>query len=217
MNMFNLPARTSVNRSVPKNAFDKYTNSKQKKSFTHYIQSISWTNKLSKATVNLSGKDIEEIQIFKIELKQKIAIPKLLEIIDRAIPYYIIFWLEYDGDAYISTAAKHPHPTNDDIAVIDRTFISEWFKIDNKPYVLNLKGTLDAVFKNLCVQLIERSDLEKESMNSILKNQQEEERLKKKIDRLKSAISKSNQFNEKVDLNIKLKMLETQLNRIQGS
>ena len=47
MEYFNLPDATRVNRVVPKNAFDKYTNSKQKKRFKDVVQRISWTNKLS--------------------------------------------------------------------------------------------------------------------------------------------------------------------------
>ena len=37
-------------------------------------------------------------------------------------------------EAYISTASKHPHPTNDDVAVIDWTFTSEWFNKDENNY-----------------------------------------------------------------------------------
>ena len=67
MGFFNLPARTNVGRVVPKNAFDKFTNTKQKKLFTDSIQRISWTHKLSADTANLDAKDIQEIQVFKID------------------------------------------------------------------------------------------------------------------------------------------------------
>ena len=122
MDFFNLPLSTKVGRVVPKNAFDEYTNTKQKKLFIDCIQRITWTHKLSADTVNLDAKDIQEIQVFKIELKQKSDILKIAEIINKSIPYHIVFWVEYNREAYISTASKHPHPTNDDVAVIDWTF-----------------------------------------------------------------------------------------------
>jgi len=214
MDFFNLPSRTKVGRVVPKNAFDEYTNTKQKKQFTDGIQRITWTHKLSSETVNLEAKDIKEIQVFKVELKEQTDILKILEIINKAIPYHIVFWVEFKEQAYISTAAKHPHPTNEDISVVDWTFTSDWFNMAAAPFQFNLKGSLDTVFKDLCVQLTGKPDLSKKSMVSILQNQQEIDQLKKDVAKLKSAISRSKQFNEKVDLNLKLKEAEKNLNQI---
>ena len=213
MDFFNLPSRTKVGRVVPKNAFDEYTNTKQKKQFTDGIQRITWTHKLSSETVNLEAKDIKEIQVFKVELKEQTDILKILEIINKAIPYHIVFWVEFKEQAYVSTAAKHPHPTNDDISVVDWTFASDWFNIASTTFQFNLKGSLDTVFKDLCVQLTGKPDLSKKSMDSILQNQQEIDQLKKEVTKLKSAISRSKQFNEKVDLNLKLKEAEIQLSQ----
>lgn len=216
MDFFNLPERTKVGRVIPKNAFDEYTNTKQKKLFTDFIQRITWTHKLSADTVNLEAKDIQEIQVFKVELKRKSDILKILEIINKAIPYHIVFWVEHNREAYISTASKHPHPTNEDVSVIDWTFTSDWFLKNENSFSLNLKGSIDEVFKDLCVQLTGKPELGKQSMNSILKNQQEIDRLKKEITKLKSAISRSKQFNEKVDLNLKLKTVEKELKKINN-
>jgi hypothetical protein len=215
MDFFNLPTRTKVGRIVPKNAFDEYTNTKQKKLLTDCIQRISWTHKLSADTVNLDTKIIQEIQVFKVELKQKSDLLKILDIINKAIPYHIVFWVEHIHEAYISTASKHSNPTNNDIAVIDWTFTSGWFNKADNSYRLNLKGSLDTVFKDLCVQLTGNPALGKQSLGFILKNQQEVDRLKKEISKLKSAISRSNQFNKKVDLNLKLKTAEKELKAIQ--
>lgn len=214
MNFFELPVRTKVGRVIPKNAFDEYTNTKQKKLFTDYIQRISWTHKLSPDTVNLTAKDVQEIQVFKIELKQKSPIHKVLEIINKSIPYHIISWVEYNQEAYISTASKHLHPGNQNIAVIDWIFTSAWFNKENNIYSLNLKNSLDTVFKDLCVQLTGKMELGEQSLKSIIKNQQETYRLKKQISKLRAAISRSQQFNEKVELNLKLKTIEKLLKKI---
>ena len=217
MDFFNLPLSTKVGRVVPKNAFDEYTNTKQKKLFIDCIQRITWTHKLSADTVNLDAKDIQEIQVFKIELKQKSDILKIAEIINKSIPYHIVFWVEYNREAYISTASKHPHPTNDDVAVIDWTFTSDWFNKDDNSYAFNLKESLDAVFKDLCVQLTGRKDMRNQSLSNILKNQKEEDRLIKTRNKLKSEILKCKQFNQKVELNLKLKSIEWELEKMKRS
>ena len=217
MDFFNLPLSARVGRVIPKNAFDEYTNTKQKKLFIDCIQRITWTHKLSADTVNLDAKDIQEIQVFKIELKQKSDILKISEIINKSIPYHIVFWIEYNREAYISTASKHPHPTNDDIAVIDWTFTSDWFNKDDNSYAFNLKESLDAVFKDLCVQLTGRKDMSNQSLSNILKNQKEEDRLIKTRNKLKSEILKCKQFNQKVELNLKLKSIEWELEKMKRS
>ena len=69
--MFDLPASTIVNRNIPKNSFEDFANSKQKKVLTNTISKIRWINKLSTQTINLEGKEVKEIQIIEITLKQK--------------------------------------------------------------------------------------------------------------------------------------------------
>lgn len=208
MDFFDLPERTKVGRVVPKNAFDEYTNTKQKKLFTDCIQRITWSHKLSAATVNLEARDIQEIQIFKVELKVKSEISKILEVINKSIPYHIVFWVEYKEEAFISTALKHLHPTNENIAVIDWTFTSDWFNKDIQHYSVNLKGTLDSVFKDICVQISGNPLLFNKSMEFILENQQSIDRLRKQLVRLESDIAKCKQFNKKVEMNIKLKKIK---------
>jgi hypothetical protein len=97
MEIFKLPASTTVQKVIPKNAFDAYTRSKQKKLFTDLVSRITWTHKLSAETTNLRAYDINEIQIFRIELKVKNDIKPVLEVIDKAIPYHIIFVIEHEG------------------------------------------------------------------------------------------------------------------------
>lgn len=214
MDFFNLPERAKVGRVVPKNAFDEYTNTKQKKLFTDCIQRITWTHKLSTDTINLEAKDIQEIQVFKVELKQKSDVQKILEIINKSIPYHIVFWVEDNQEAYISTASKHPHPTNENISVIDWTFTSNWFNKAGNPYLFNLKSSIDAVFKDLCVQIAGKPDLRNQSLVFIVDYQQQVEKLNKEIAKLKLAISNAKPFNEKVELNLRLKGLQEKLKKI---
>jgi hypothetical protein len=138
-------------------------------------------------------------------------IQKTLHIINKSIPYHIVFWVEYKHKAFISTAAKHPHATNENIAVIDWTFTSDWFDVSEKPIQFNLKSSLDAVYKDLCVQITGKPDLNKKSFNSILVHQQTIDQLKKQIVKLKSSIAGSKEYSKKVAFNIQLKEKEKEL------
>lgn len=217
MDFFNLPARTKVGRVVPKNAFDEYTNTKQKKLFTEHIKRITWTHKLSNETINLAHFNIAEIQLFRVELKTKSEVSSLLEVINKSIPYHIVFWIEYEEEFHISAASKHLHPTNNDNAVIDWTFTSNWKPIKDNPFKINLGESLDATFKDLCVQLTESPGLHEKSISNIVVNQQEIHRLKSEIKKLSSLVSKAKQFNRKVELNQKLNEKQRQLKSVLKS
>lgn len=208
--MFNLPKSTVVKKVIPKNAFDVYTNTKQKKAFADKVVRITWTNKLSKDTINLTGKEVNEIQIFEVELKEKVNIKDLLLIIDKSIPYHIIFKVNFGDEYYLSTSAKHIHPTNDDIAVIDYTFSSDWMNENVLLFFIELKNNLDWIYKNFCFQFI-NSNNEAKDLQEVIHQEKRLDQIKKEIEKIKSEILKCKQFNKKVELNISLQKLENKL------
>lgn len=211
MEIFNLPQTTRVNRVIPKNAFDAYTNSKQKKLFTDLIARITWTHKLSPQTVNLQAKEIQEIQVFLVELKMITDVQPVLAIIDKAIPYTIIFMVECEDSMYLSTSTKHAHPVNEDNSVIDWTFKTEWFPKTENNYSLELKKSLDDVHHNFCLQLSGQQTLVNKPMQELIEYKRRILTFEKEIAKLKSGIANCKQFNQKVELNIKLKEAENQL------
>lgn len=211
MKIFNLPKHTVVNKVIPKNAFENYINTKQKKLFVEVIERVRWLNKLSPETTNISGKNIQEIQVFEIELRKKEKVEALLDIIDKTIPYHIIFILKFENARLISLTQKHTHPTNDNQAVIDWSFRSSWFNVNNNSYALNLKGSLDNVFNDLCFQI---SGKENTSITELIHQEEEIKKLNNEATKLQSAIKKSKQFNEKVELNIKLQLVNDKLMKI---
>lgn len=210
MAIFELPTRTIVNKVIPKNAFDGFTTSKQKKRFTDLIEKIRWANKLSSETTNLNGKEIKEIQVFEIDLKVEEDISDLVEIINKAIPYPIIFYISFQDKAYLSVSKKHSHPVNENSSVIDWTFLSKWIAKDKINYQLNLKQSLDFIYHDFCFQLSSKlfQTTKVEDLVALEHNRTE---LQRKIQNLKAAISRSKQYNKKVELNIELQKIETTL------
>lgn len=214
MDLFNLPQQTIINKVVPKNAFDSYRNTKQKALFSSLISRITWSNKLSEETLNLVGHDISEVQIFRIELKEQADPKLLLDVIDKAIPYHIIFVVVHKDALLFSTSKKHPHPTNENNSIIDWTFRSDWIKSDKNQFVLTLKKSIDAVYLDFCNQLSGKSIPNQKSIEDLINLSEKVKALNRQIDSLKSAISNCKQFNQKVYLNIKLKEVERELGLI---
>jgi|GEM_PF-424696 len=210
MAIFELPTRTIVNKVIPKNAFDGFTSSKQKKRFTDLLERIRWAHKLSAETINLSGKEIKEIQIFEIDLKVQEDISDLIEIINKAIPYPIIFYISFQDKAYLSVSKKHSHPINENSSVIDWTFFSKWKSKDKISYQLNLKQSLDFIFHDFCFQLSSKL-FKTVKVDELVYLEQNRTELQRKIQNLKAAISRSKQYNKKVELNIELQKVETDL------
>jgi hypothetical protein len=214
MEIFNLPPTSIVNKVIPKNAFDKYTTTRQKRLFTDLVSRIIWTHKLSADTVNLAGKKVEEIQIFSIELKAKEEIKAILDIIDKAIPYNIIFIVLYSDNFYFSTSIKHRHPTNEDVSIVDWTFKSGWTSPSVGIYSLHLKKNLDAVYHDFCVQLSGRSGFSNKPLISLIDFAKELSSLEKEISGLKAKLATCGQFNIKVELNILIRKKQERLNAI---
>jgi len=214
MDYFKLPQTTKVQKVVPKNSFDPYANTKQKKLFTDKVSKITWTNKLSQKTINLESREIKEIQVFRIELKVKDDISAILEIIDKAIPYHIIFVVSHKEFIYLSASLKHPHPAKEDNSVIDWTFKSDWFESTKDLFRINLKSNLDFVLEDFCNQISGLTLTNKLPLNLLVERSQQIDSLKKDIRSLEVQILKAGQFNQKVHWNVELQAKRNELEKL---
>ena len=213
MDLFNLPKSTEFGRVIPKNAFDEYTNTKQKKLIADSILRITWTHKLSQDTTNLNTKELKEIQIFFIELKLKTDLKRILEIINKAIPYHIIFVLRSEDEYLISTSAKHDHISKLNESVIDCTFRTSWIERSQFNVPLVLTESLDHTFIRFCNQITARA-IEYSSYAEFVEQESRIREIESKIRTITSQVKKEKQFNKKVNLNMELSDLKSQLQSI---
>jgi len=211
MNLFDLPYSTEVNKVVPKKAFEIYSSPKQKKQFTELVQKITWLNKLSVETTNLNSIEIKEIQIFHFEMKSKQKIDSLITVVDKAIPYPIVFIISMENEFYISTSKKHLHPLNEDNAIIDWRFESEWILKEDNKFNFNLKKNLDEVFFDFCNQLVPPGKQKLKTVEELVEYDKNVNSISREINRLDVAIKNSKQFNKKVELNMRLMKLKDEL------
>lgn len=210
-----LPKQTLVNKVIPKNSFDSYCSSQQKRLFINKVEKIRWTHKLAWETTNLPGHDVKEIQCFEIELRQEEGIEEVIRIIDRAIPYPILFKLILGDSRKWQISKKHPHPTNEDNAVIDWTFESPW-STHQMDLPMELKISLDEVFRRLCLAVAGEKEEIPRSIDQLIILKKEIQELESTILKIKARLAKEKQFKKKVELNLELQFIENKLRGMMG-
>lgn len=215
MSFFQLPIQTKKDKSIPKNAFYEYATTKQKQLFVDVVDKIKWQYKLASDTINLEGIEVQEIQIFEIQLKQKKNIESVLPIIEKAIPYHIIFVISFNDEVILYTSQKHAHPVNENNAVVDWVFKTDWFADKKEEYQLNLKVSLDKVFEDFCFKISNHSSVtSEEDLKALIEKEQKIQELKIQISKLETQIKRTKQFNKKQPLNSKLNLLKKELDKV---
>ncbi len=213
--MLSFPKTTEFNRRIPKQKF--YSNlsvSPQiKKIFVEQIATINWANKLAPTTLNVkNGEKVTEIEVFHLMLNQKSLDEKVLQLIDKEIPYHILFELEYEGQIQIWIGYKEESQTRAETFKVNRYYQTDWLvkdKIHLEIAGLNMDSIYDGLIKQIAGDslTIEAN----ESVGVAIQRTEEKEKLEKQILALEKKLYKEKQFNRQVQLNAELKILRKKL------
>lgn len=213
--MRNLPESTQFNRRIPKQKF--YDNLSVtpalKRAFVEQIKIIYWKNKIAASTLNLAaGETVTEIEIFEIRLNTPNLDEAVLRLIDKEIPYYIIYLLEHDGKYQAWTAYKEEAASGSSAFKVGAYYHTDWLTEPELP--LKIEGlSLDAVYENF-VRQIAGDVLHGESGESLKESVEREnkrQKLQKQIAVLQTKVRKEKQLNKQVQLNTELKRLKKEL------
>lgn len=213
--MLDLPKSTEFNRRIPKQKFyDNLTVTPTlKRVFIDQIKIIYWRNKIAASTVNLaSGQAVTEIEVFEIQLNQPSLDEAVLKLIDKEIPYHILFLLTYGGRVQTWIGYKEAAGSGTSAFKVNRYFHTEWTDADKLE--LHLEGLdLDATYKSLVRQIagdaLDSPDTEslKESVDRSAKRAE----LEKKIAALEVKIRREKQLNRQLEMTAKLHALKKEM------
>jgi Domain of unknown function (DUF4391) len=200
MKTFNLPEKAFANRFIAKSKFfnNAKVNTKIQQEFTDSIDRITWAYKLAANTINISGtQNIEELQIFNMRLKAK-EIPKnALKIIDKAIPFAILYVFEFENNfAYGITTKENAE---------QRYFFSDWNEELNFDFTGN---TIEHIYQKVIKLFIANKTglaVKNEDFETILKTEKKIAILERDIASLQNKIRTEKQFNKQVAYNKALK------------
>lgn len=191
---FKLPKVAFVNKFIPKNKFYEKAalSAKLQKEFVDKIQKITWKYKLAESTVGITKTDkVIEIQIFEIVLKSQVIPKNVLKVIDKAIPYQILYRFTCKGNEAYGITLKE-----------DKNAESYYFTEWNEKKIFDFTGIdLEKVYQKIVKTFIRSEVQTKSSFNEIIDTDNRIKALENEIDTLGSRISKEKQFNRKVELN----------------
>lgn len=217
--MLGLPKSTEFNKRIPKQKF--YENLSVtpaiKTAFTEQIKIIYWRNKLAATTLNLApGKLVTEIEVFEIRLTSPDLDEDILRLIDREIPYHILFLLEYDGKYQAAMGYKEAASSGKAAFKVERYYRTEWLPEDELP--LHLEGlTIDAVYENFIRQIAgdRLAGSENATLKESVEQQKQREQIEKRIAALETKMKKEKQLNRKMELKAEWKQLRAQISALE--
>ena len=214
-----LPKSTEFNKKIPKQKF--YENLEispaLKKIFIEQVDKIIWSSKIASSTTNLAdGNLVKEIEVFEVSLKSPSLDGELLRHIDRAVPYHIVFILEYQGRYKACISYKETTLSGNMAFKVNSYYYTDWLDKQNLP--LKLEGlNLDAAYENF-VRQIAGETLQKvasdESLKESVARSEQKELLQKQILALESKIRKEKQLNKQIQINNELKKLKRDLEEL---
>ena len=191
--MLDIPKKCYVNKFLPKKIFyEKIALSQSvKEEFTNQVDRLTWLYKISPDTIGINKTDnVEEIEVFQLDLKEKMIPKNVIKVITKGIPYKILFVIKFNDDFCYSVK-------------VDDIFTTEWN--DNINFVFNAIN-LEIVYENI-VKSILKEESNNKKIDEIIDNRAYKADLEKRINQLKQKIKNEKQFNKKVELNKQLNEL----------
>lgn len=231
------PQSTIVGKKLDKKEFnDNFSlNVNERKVLSQYINRIELSNLLNSNTININPyideiKDYSEIAIIQVKISNKDKLKSINEII-QLIPYPLIVFYTYEEELCICLSPKRINKSDSSKLVVEEVHFSKWLdfnslneidkrflenlNINNHPFTDSLSFYDSYLDKLIAFNASKYSGTLEVSTNT--KQLLEDiEILKVGITEIKNKIKKESNFNEKVNMNIKLKKLSDNLKDLKG-
>lgn len=217
--MYNLPQSTIVNRVIPKKTFVNQlgANTRMKDHFTNDVVRVEWLAKLAPSTINVAdGKEVHEITIFLVPIKDENCPDDIFSFIDGMIPRHTLFILRWGDMTCLHLNYKEwmENSTNTDKTFrIAKTYRSQWIK--DTEISLSIEGlTMDAIYEALVRQVAgERIIIQSENLREDVEKSTQREMLLKEIEILKRKEAKERQPQKKFVLHQQRIALELEISK----
>ncbi len=212
--MFAYPKQAEFNRLVPKTKIYAHARASKrvKELFAKQVDEILWKYKLSPETINLPARSgINEIQVFDVTLKTPELDTDVLQSIDKAIPFPLVFQLTYDGQVSFAVSYKRPSEADASKWVIEATFQTVPRPVSAERSPLPVALDLAGLYEHIVRCHIPMPQRPGEGLAEHVARFNELEAKKKVQQHLKTRLAQEKQFNRKVELNAALRTLSQEL------
>ena len=149
--------------------------------------------------VLIKTEDIEEIQIFQIDVKERKIPLSVIKTITKGVQYKILFVIKYQDNYCYSIK-------------VEDIYNSKW----NENIEFNFNAiNLRTVYENIIKKNIKEENNEN-AFSKIIEDNEYKKELGKKINKLQQRIKNEKQFNRKVELNTELNILIKEMEAINN-
>ena len=212
--MLKFTEKTYCNRKLPKKVFYEHLpmTPKLERAFVDGIAGIRLRNVLSPDTMNIAKSEgFAEIGVIEIALKTYPLDEYVLEVVDRVLPFYALYLIEYKGkyQAYIGYKEKTA-------AKVSRYFHSERVDFDALP--LSVEGkSVEEIYSNFVVQVSGGALAPEtpEDLKQAVEHNLEMQKLEEQIAALAKKICTEKQFNRQIEFSNQKRELERLLKEMK--
>jgi hypothetical protein len=230
----NIPDSCFVGTNIYKKLF--YENAdlstSDKSLFTDTINKIIWLYCLKPETINIPAykdevRDYPEIEVIEVLLHKEYKLNRIAEIIMRTIPYPMLLIFKLEDKIQFYVAHQRTNQSDSSKNTIEEFIATEWLDSDSALLTkLNIKQMRFINFYTLYSDIVDAISIYNISFvlptnGNITGAEARElsakiEDIEQRIANLRSKLKKEPQFNRKMELNIEIKRLEQNKNKLLG-
>lgn len=180
------------------------------------VQRITWAYKLAEATINLPGTSaVPEIQVFTIDAKTDDVSEAVLSVIDKAIPFPIIFEISrHRGDILEARTVAAHKQLGTGTPKLSAYYATGWQQSDISRQTLPTAITLPALYTALLQPLIPITTRPGEEMSAVVDRLTAVRMLEREVAILERKLRTEPQLNRKVELRRTLKAKQHELTEL---
>lgn len=213
------PAQAAFGRTLPKSKLyvHSHAGTRLKTLFVQQVEQIVWQFKLAPETINLPARPaVAEIQVFGIQLKTPELSFDVLRAIDQAVQFPIVFELAHAGRTQVVACHKRPSEADASRWVLSDYFASGWLADHAErgamPVALHLGGLYEQLLRALLPLPARPHETLAEHvarLDALAVKQREAHKTAAKLE-------KERQFNRKVAINSRLRLLMNEIERMKA-
>lgn len=219
--LISYPQKAAFGRVLPKNKIYEHSGAKTKlkELFVEQVEQIIWQYKLAPETINLPARPgVPEIQIFSIQLKSTELHEDVLRCIDGAVQCPVLFELNRgQGDqAKTQVVAAYKRPSEADASrwVLSSYFATDWMPAATARTAMPLALDMAHLYSALLQSLLPLSARPQEPLSEWVERIELVAAKRRVVEKTQARLAKEKQFNRKVEINMTLRQLKTELEQL---
>lgn len=230
----NIPDSCFIGNTIYKKLFyenaDLSTNDKSL--FTDTINKVTWLYCLKPETINISAykdevREYPEVEVIEVLLHKDYKLKRIAEIIMRTIPYHMVLIFRLEGKVKFYVAHQRINQSDSSKNTIEEFISTDWLESDSALFdKLDIKQMRFTNFYALYSDIVDTISIY--NLSTIIPTDDkitgaearelsaQIEDIEKEITSLRAKLKKETQFNRKMELNIEIKRLEQNKNKLLG-